>query len=86
MDCTSPPWSELAGLEFKVTRSALLKINVRSSIAMKYWETFFLTVGAGRIVGASITRKSWLAIPLGFLSAIWGYALHVWRENERRNN
>ncbi len=32
---------------------------------MKYWETWFLTFGAGCMVGAVISPKSWFAIPVG---------------------
>lgn len=46
---------------------------------MKYWELFFMTAGAGLFVGAVITPQSWFAVPLGFLVAIWGYALHYLR-------
>lgn len=56
---------------------------------MKYWETFFLTVGAGLFVGAVISPQSWLAVPLGVLATMWGYALHRWRKeanNEHRHD
>ena len=47
---------------------------------MKYWETFFMTAGAGLLVGVVITPQSWLAAPLGIISAIAGYVIHPLRE------
>ena len=53
---------------------------------MKYWETFFMTVGAGLFVGVVITPQSWLAVPLGIMASMVGFVLHLWRkeaQNER---
>ena len=51
---------------------------------MKYWETFFLTVGAGMMVGAVVSPGSWLALILGVACAFVGYNLHKNnKENER---
>lgn len=47
---------------------------------MKYWETFFMTVGAGLMVCVVITPQSWLAAPLGFLAALLGYGIHIMRK------
>jgi hypothetical protein len=43
---------------------------------MKYWETWFLTVGAGLLVGAVISPQSWLAVPLGITATMLGFLLH----------
>lgn len=56
---------------------------------MKYWETYFLTVGAGLLVGAVITPESWLAVPLGLMSSMIGFVLHHWQkeaQDEHRND
>ncbi len=56
---------------------------------MKYWETFFLTVGAGLQVGAAITPSSWFAIPLGLQCTIGGIVCTrktCSLENEHRHN
>ena len=43
---------------------------------MKYWELFFLTVGAGCIVGAVISPASWFGAFVGAASAWIGWKLH----------
>ena len=50
---------------------------------MKYWELFFLTLGAGLLVDAVIKPKSWFAIPIGFLCEIAGDALFYLQERSR---
>ncbi|MCR5813603.1 MAG: hypothetical protein K6G15_03795 [Desulfovibrio sp.] len=50
--------------------------------AMKYWEIFFLTLGAGLLVGAVITPKSWIAIPTGLFCAFVGYALNYFQKEK----
>lgn len=49
---------------------------------MKYWETYFLTVGAGLFVGAVITPESWLAIPFGFAASLAGFILHIYAKEK----
>jgi len=44
---------------------------------MKYWETWFLTAGAGLMVGAVISPQSWLAIPLGIIATMLGFFFHL---------
>ena len=43
---------------------------------MKYWELFFLTLGAGCLVGVVISPASWLGMPIGIASAFAGWLLH----------
>jgi len=43
---------------------------------MKYWELFFLTLGAGCLVGVVISPESWLGMPVGVASALVGWVLH----------
>jgi hypothetical protein len=43
---------------------------------MKYWELFFLTVGAGCFVGVIIQPASWLGVFAGIMSAWYGWTLH----------
>ena len=43
---------------------------------MKYWELFFLTLGAGCLVGAIISPASWFGMPIGVTSALLGWFLH----------
>lgn len=43
---------------------------------MKYWEMFFLTVGAGCLVGAVIAPGSWLGVPISVVSTFVGWYLH----------
>jgi hypothetical protein len=44
--------------------------------SMKYWELFFLTVGAGCFVGVIIQPASWLAVFAGTAIAWYGWTLH----------
>jgi hypothetical protein len=43
---------------------------------MKYWELFFMTVGAGCFVGVIIQPASWLGILFGIGCAWYGWKLH----------
>jgi hypothetical protein len=43
---------------------------------MKYWELFFLTVGAGSIVGAVINPASWFGLIIGAASTFLGWHFH----------
>ena len=43
---------------------------------MKYWERFFMTVGAGCFVGVIIQPASWFGILLGIVCAWYGWTLH----------
>jgi hypothetical protein len=43
---------------------------------MKYWELFFLTVGAGCFVGVIIQPASWFGVFAGTASAWYGWTLH----------
>lgn len=43
---------------------------------MRYWELFFLTVGAGCFVGAVISPASWFAVAVGCASTWLGWKVH----------
>jgi disulfide bond formation protein DsbB len=45
---------------------------------MKYWERFFMTLGAGCLIGAIIQPTSWAVIPLGI--AFTGYGWYLYKK------
>ena len=49
---------------------------------MKYWELWFLTVGAGCFVGAIISPASWVAVLVGIASSWIGWTLHQMGGNQ----
>ena len=48
----------------------------REGNGMRYWELFFLTVGAGCFVGAVISPASWFAVAVGCASTWLGWKVH----------
>ncbi len=47
---------------------------------MKYWETFFLTLGVGCLVGVIVNPQSWFAGPVGIMCSIIGYVINRYRK------
>lgn len=49
---------------------------------MRYWEMWFLTCGAGCMVGAIISPASWGAVLVGLILTWTGWKIHEMRGNK----